>query len=262
MRLTRLAICLGVALLPACAPQRPAAPAAQTLRVAVPRDTPPYAFRRDGQLAGLEVDFARELAAALGRPVAFVETDFDDVIRALGDRRADIAMAGMSITRARQVLMSFSDPYLHSGLLTAMRTEDVPRFKHAADILRTNEPIGVVAGTTADRFVREKITTAPALGYPTARAAMDELRQRRVTFVVHDAPVVISFAAADEADIAPLIELLNHEDLGWGMRRDDDTLRTAVNGVLARWRTDGTRDRILARWVPYWQRLEQAETAR
>jgi hypothetical protein len=26
--------------------------------------------------------------------------------------------------------------------------------------------------------------------------------------------------------------------------------------VLAHWQADGTRDRILARWLPYWQRLE------
>jgi len=35
-----------------------------------------------------------------------------------------------------------------------------------------------------------------------------------------------------------------------------------VNGVLARWRTDGTQERILGRWVPYWQRLEAGTPGR
>jgi hypothetical protein len=26
--------------------------------------------------------------------------------------------------------------------------------------------------------------------------------------------------------------------------------------VLAHWRADGTRERILSRWVPYWKQLE------
>ena len=47
-----------------------------------------------------------------------------------------------------------------------------------------------------------------------------------------------------------------------GAKKDDDALRQQVNAVLARWRTDGTRDRILARWLPYWQRLESAERSR
>src|SRR5213594_1576463 len=152
MRLAHLVVCLGVIGLAACSPQRPAAPA---LRVVVPLNTPPYAFRQETRLVGLEVDFARELAAALGRPLDLVETDFGDIIPALQQQRADLAMAGLTITRARQVLIGFSDPYLRSGLLTAMRREDVPRFKSASSVLRTSEPMGVVAGTTGDRFVRE-----------------------------------------------------------------------------------------------------------
>jgi ABC-type amino acid transport substrate-binding protein len=252
---------LGVVLLSACASQRAAVPAAPTLRVAVPHNVPPYAFRQDDRLVGLEVDFARELGAALGRPVDLVEMEFTDILAALRDRRADLAMAGMTITPARQVLMGFSDPYLRSGLLAAMRREDAPRFKSASSVLGTSEAIGVVTGTTADRFVREHVPHASVMVYPSARAAMDELKQGRVRLVVHDAPVVIWFTAGDEANIAALLELLNEEQLGWGLQRGDETLRSAVNGVLARWRTDGTRDRILGRWVPYWQRLE-AGTAR
>jgi ABC-type amino acid transport substrate-binding protein len=63
-----LAVVLAAVVLAACnaerhppAPQRPAVP---PLRVALPYDSPPYGFRRDGQLVGLEVDFANELAQA------------------------------------------------------------------------------------------------------------------------------------------------------------------------------------------------------
>jgi ABC-type amino acid transport substrate-binding protein len=41
-----------------------------------------------------------------------------------------------------------------------------------------------------------------------------------------------------------------------------EALRSAVNEVLARWRRDGTRDRILARWLHYWQRLEAQPVGR
>jgi len=91
---------------------------------------------------------------------------------------------------------------------------------------------------------------------------MNELRQRRVTLVVHDAPVAIWFAGGDEANLGVLLELLDEEQLGWGLPRDAETLRSAVNEVLARWRTDGTRDRILGRWLHYWQRLEAQPVGR
>src|SRR5437764_11972751 len=126
MRLKDLVVCLGVAALAACASQHPSTPAAPPLRVAVPRNSPPYAFRQKGGLVGLEVDFARELAAALGRPLDLVETDFGNIIPALQQQRADLAMAGLTITRARQVLIGFSDPYPRSGLPAAMPREGRP----------------------------------------------------------------------------------------------------------------------------------------
>src|SRR3989442_3521417 len=78
MRRTHLVVCLAVIGLAACAPQRPAVPAAPALRVVVPRNAPPYAFRQENRLVGLEVDFARELAAALGRPLDLAELEFGD----------------------------------------------------------------------------------------------------------------------------------------------------------------------------------------
>src|SRR5581483_6580178 len=172
--LMRAATLVAVALLglTGCATRHPVAPAATPLRVAV-SNTPPYAFREGGQLVGLEVDFARELASALGRPLDIVDRPFEDLIPAVRDRRVDMIMSGLTITRARQVQIAFSDPYLRSGLVAVMRREDVPRFKTAQSVLRTTEPVGVVSGTTAERFVRERAPGASVSVYPAARAAID-----------------------------------------------------------------------------------------
>jgi len=263
--LRQLIVCVGVVVLAACAHRgsgsRPAA-APVALRVAVPSDTPPYAFRQEGQLVGLEVDFAHELASALGRPLEILEFDWRDLIPAVRSGRADIIMAGMTITPARQVLVAFSDPYLRSGLLAVTRREDTERYKSNKNVLSTTNAIGIVEGTTADRFVREHARLATVSGYPTVLSAIRELRQRRVAVVVHDAPVAVWFAAGDEANLAVILELLNQEDLGWAMRQDDQTLRDGVNAALAQWRTDGTRDQILGHWIPYWQRLESGAAAR
>ena len=262
---TGIALGLVVVNLIACAPRRPAPPPGPPplppLRVAVPQDTPPYAFSRERQLVGLEVDFARELAASLHRPLELVEVEWGDVLQSLLGGNTDVIMAGMTITPARQVAIAFSDPYLRSGLLAVVRREDAGRYRTPNAAFATRGAIGVVSGTTGERFVREQVPRAEINVYPTAPAAMLELRQRRVDVVVHDAPVGIWFVSRDEANLAAVLKLLDEEQLGWGMRRDDGALRAEVNATLARWRTDGTRERILARWLPYWQRLEGARPA-
>ena len=259
-----LAVVLAAALLAACSAERraPAPERRPPLRIAVPYDAPPYGFRRDGKLVGLEIEFASELAAGLDRPLDLLPVSWNDVIPTLLSGQTDLAMAGLTITPAREVRIAFSDPYLRSGLLALMRRDDAARYPTPRSVLETGDAIGVVAGTTGERFVREHARIASPLVYPSAAGAVTELGQRRVAVVVHDAPVVIWFVSGDEANLAALLKPLDEEQYGWGIRRGDDELRGAVNAALARWRTDGTRERILDHWIPYWRRLESAEAGR
>jgi len=263
-RRLRIALALGIAIatLAGCATRRPAGgstskPAAGApLRVGVAPNSPPFAFRQEGGLVGLEIDFAQELTRALGRPLELRSMEWDDLIRGLGENQIDIIMSGMTITRARQVRVAFSDPYLISALIAVVRRGEAPAYPTAQSVLDTRGSIGVVANTTGERLVRERAPLASISVYQTIRAAIEELRQRRVDAVVHDAAVILSFVSANEAELAPVLHPFDREPLGWGVRHQDDALRTAVNALLARWRTDGTRERILSRWIPYWSRLE------
>ena len=242
--------------------QPAAPPPSPPLRVGVTPSSPPFAFRQGGELVGLDVDFARALAGALGRPLQLREVDWDDQIPALLAGRTDAIMSGMTITPARQVRMAFSDPYLSSGLLAVVRRGDRDRYPDGKTVLRKVGGVGVVGGTTGERFVREHARNASVSVYPTPAAAVMELQQRRVDAVIHDAPTLLWFVSSLEAEVAPVLDPLNREELGWGLRRSDDELRAAMNGALARWRQDGTRERILSRWIPYLSRLEAEVRAR
>ncbi|TMA86815.1 MAG: amino acid ABC transporter substrate-binding protein [Deltaproteobacteria bacterium] len=255
-RNVRAAIVLGLAAstLLGCSARTPSSRLAP-LRVGMTPTSPPFAFRQGGQVVGLEPDFARALAAALGRPLELRQVEWDGLIPTLQGGRIDVIMSGMTITPARQVQIVFSDPYLRSGLLPVVRRGEVARYPDGESVLKTANSIGVMANTTSERFVREREPRANLSLYPTPGAALTELLQRRVDAVIHDAPVML-WLAANEAELAPVLKPLNQESLGWGMRRSDEELRAAVNGVLARWRADGTREQILSRWIPYWSRLE------
>jgi len=232
------------------------------LQVVIADAVPPYAWSEGDRFVGLEVDFANELAAALGRPIRFEAVDFGEVFGRVVDGRADLAMAGLTVTPAREVQMAFSEPYVHSGFLALVRREDADRYPTPESVASRAQAIGVVKGTTGERWANQRVRSSAIMTYPTAEAAVDELRTRRIDAIVHDAPVLIWFASRDEANLAPVMQLIGDEPLAWAMPRTDDALRQQVNAVLARWRSDGTRDRILARWLPYWQRLESAERAR
>jgi ABC-type amino acid transport substrate-binding protein len=230
--------------------------------VGVASTAPPFAFRQGEQLVGLEVDFAHALASALGRPLELREIAWEDLIPALLADRIDLIMSGMTITPARQVRIAFSEPYLRSGLLAAIRRGDDSRYPTGKSVLSRAQSIGVVANTTGDRFVREQARGTVVLAYPTPYAAAKELAQGRLDAVIDDAPVMLWYVSSNESTLSPVLDPLNQEDIGWGMRQGDAELRAAVSGVLARWRTDGTRERLLTQWIPYWTRLEDKARSR
>ncbi|HEV7731479.1 MAG TPA: ABC transporter substrate-binding protein [Candidatus Binatia bacterium] len=232
-------------------------PGPKALVVGVTSDAPPYAVRRGTELGGLEVDFARALSEELRRPLTLVDLGFSEQIPALGSGRIDIIMAGMTVTRARELRIAFAEPYLRAGLVAVMRRGEMDRYKTVQTVMQSNVVVGVVESTTGDKFVRENMQASQVIVYPTAAAAVGELRQNRIDLLVTDAPVAAWFVSLYESDLGVLTKLLNVEPLAWGMRRDDEELVTATNAALAKWRSDGTLDRILTRWVPFWRQLIQ-----
>jgi polar amino acid transport system substrate-binding protein len=256
-------VVLLVALLVGCAsgPNTGAVSAARSsyLRVGVTPDFPPVIFKEGDRLLGIEADLAHKLAETLGRQVQFVELSWAEQIPALLAGQTDIIMSGMTITRERELRISFTDPYLRSGLLALMRTADAGRFNSRESILQSSAVIGVKRGTTADVFVQRYIPRARKIELPEPRDAPFLLQRGEIDLFIHDAPSVAWLASENEASLTALLVLLTDDQIAWGVRRDDPELRAAANRALAEWRKDGTLDGVLRHWLPYLDRLRRRE---
>jgi polar amino acid transport system substrate-binding protein len=221
------------------------------LRAGVTSTYPPIVFRQGNQLAGVEADLARLLAARLGRPIHFVEIPWDQQIDALVSGRTDIIMSGMSVTEARAVRVAFTEPYLEAGLVAAVRTEDARRYGSRDALLQAPVTVGVIERTTGDVFVQQHFPNARRVALTVASDGALALRRRTVDVFVHDGPSIAWLVSANEADLAGIWQFLNKEHLAWAVRRGDALLLAQINESLAAWRRDGTLAGVLARWLPY-----------
>ena len=52
--------------------------------------------------------------------------------------------------------------------------------------------------------------------------------------------------------------LLDYNQLVWVFRVEDGTARDQTNATLGWWREDGTLDRTLLKWLPYWPGLSRS----
>jgi len=225
-----------------------------SLRVGVTPNYPPVIFKMNEQITGLEADLARRLAQELGRPAEFVEISWEKQIPALLEGKTDIIMSGMTITQARQVRITFSQPYLTSGLMIAFAAENASKYASLKAIMESFPDVGFVAGTTGEVYARNTFREGNRMvPVKSASEAALALKNRRIDIFVYDAPAIAWIVSENEADLKLLPELLNIEYLGWGLRQNDKELLGKVNATLNKWKTDGTLKETILKWLPYWK---------
>ena len=222
----------------------------QPLRVGITPDFPPLVFIQGDRIAGIEAELAMMLGEELGRPVKFVEMKWDAQIPALLEGKTDIIMSSMTVTRERQVRIAFTEPFLKSGLVAAVRAEEVSIYPTSESIMKVIGMVGIVPNTTGESFVQKNFPYAQrsSLSYP--RQAANELQQRRIAMFIGDAPTVIWLVSENESTIGGIWQPLNEEYLAWGIRKADQDLLARVNAALAQFRLDGRLERVLQKWLP------------
>lgn len=228
----------------------------EPLRIGMTPNSPPMIFMLDGRYAGIEADFARLLAQKFGRSVFFLPMAWDTLIPALMEGKVDLIMSGMTATQARQMRIRYTDPYFTARLVVAMRAEDANKYNSREDILRTPGNVGVIPGTTADAFVQKNLANARRVAIAEVRHAAQELKNKRIDLFMSDGPGIVWLVSENEAELAGFWEGFSEEPLAWGVRRDNEELLNSVNSILATWKTDGTVDKVLTRWLPYLERIK------
>ena len=73
---------------------------------------PPYEMTTDsGEIEGIDVDTAKAIAEKLGLELQIDDMDFDAALLSVQQGKADIVMAGVTVTDERKAVMDFSDSY-------------------------------------------------------------------------------------------------------------------------------------------------------
>ena len=228
----------------------------EALRIGMSPDYPPMIFMLDGKYAGVEADFARGLARRFDRPLLFLPMKWEQLIPALMEGKVDLIMSGMTATLARKMRINFTDPYFTAKLVVAMRSEDRTKYNSQESILQCSGSVGVIPGTTAEAFVQRNLPNARKIMIAEVRHAALELKTRKIDLFMSDGPGVVWLVSENEAELAGFWEPLGDEPLAWGVRREDQELLTTVNGILEEWKSDGTVERVLTRWLPYLEQIK------
>ena len=210
----------------------------------------PYAFEdpaHPGTLVGFETEIAAAIGRTLGVRAVFVQNDWPNLIPSLERGTFDVAMNGIEVSAASRGRVDFSRPYFFFTLRLAARKDDATITGLAS--LRGRR-VGTLAGTQAWQTLLD--AGAQAVPYEGVDEPFIDLERGRTDAVLLDDIIVDRYAPRH-----PTMRIAG--DVGEGayaiaFRREDATLRAAVDAalgqmiashqlrdILARWRIDGPR---------------------
>ena len=82
-----------------------------TLTMATNVAFPPYEYYENGKATGIDVDMAQAIADKLGKELVVKDMEFDSIIIAVQTGKADMGIAGMTVTEDRLKNIDFTNSY-------------------------------------------------------------------------------------------------------------------------------------------------------
>lgn len=226
-------------------------PAEPPLRIGTSPSLAPLVFLENGEVAGLEADLAAEVERRTGRRIQWQLKPFADLLPALQQGEVDVVMAGVSVTPARQRQVSFTRPYMDSGLMAVMRRQDLGRLNSPGAVRQAGRRIAVETGSVAQDWVQRQLPSATVIAADGEDALVAALRSGRADYLVMDAPAVWYLTGNPGAgDLVAWYQFLDRQPLAWAVRAEAASLQQTLDGVLDEMRRDGTLAALLQKWVP------------
>ena len=228
-------------------------PAPDLIRIGVSSNAPPLIYSKDGEIIGLEADFARKLGEFTGKQIKFVELKWENQIEALENNKIDIIMSGMSITQPRQYRIAFANPYLRSGQILLVRLEERARFSTGIySLMNSNYVIGTIKDTTGDLFISTTINGAKVKTFDKSTDAVKALINNEIDAFVYDAPMICHYAAINENNkLTPILTLATEEYIAWGIRKQDSELLNQANAFIADLKSKQQLQHMIRTWIPF-----------
>lgn len=92
-----------------------------TLIMATNAQFEPYEYYKGDEVVGIDVDMAKAICDKLGMELQIEDMEFDSIINAVQSGKADVGIAGMTVTEDRLKNIDFTDSYATSQQVIIVR---------------------------------------------------------------------------------------------------------------------------------------------
>ena len=192
----------------------------------------PYEYYENGEIVGVDVDIAKEIAKYLGKELVIKDVSFDSIINEVKSGKSDFGAAGISYTEERAKEVDFTIDYSISKQVIIVK-EGINKIDNL-----DNKRIALQLGSVADSYVTKNYKNATVIRQKKYLAAIEDLKNDKVDLVIMD-----ELPAKEILKNNPGLVVLNQElftdKYGMVVRKGNDELLKAINKVLSDLIADG-----------------------
>ncbi len=213
------------------------------LIVSTNAEFPPYEYYDANEIVGIDIEIAQAIADKLGLELEVKDGAFDAIIAEVVSGKADIGIAGMTVTDERKQNVDFSDSYA-TGTQVIIVKED-SEIKSAADL--EGKSIGVQLGTTGDIMATD-IKDSKVEQYNKGMDAVQALSQGKIDAVIIDSEPA-KFYEKEVSGLKILDEAFAVEDYAIALKKGNTALQSKINEALKELKAEGKIDEIIGKYI-------------
>ncbi len=134
----------------------------------------PWEYTVGDKFGGIDIEIGKMIATALGKTLAVKQTSFDAICMTVSQGNADIGLAGLTVTPARQKVVTFSTPYYSEAYQVLVVKENDTTFDGCTtteDVvnklksLEKGTKVGSQTGTTGAKYISGDMEDADGFGF-------------------------------------------------------------------------------------------------
>ncbi len=117
----------------------------------------PYEYYENGEIVGVDIDIAKEIAKYLGKELVIKDVSFDSIINEVKSGKSDFGAAGISYTEERAKEVDFTIDYSISKQVIIVK-EGINKIDNL-----DNKRIALQLGSVADSYVTKNYKNATVI---------------------------------------------------------------------------------------------------
>ena len=189
----------------------------------------PYEYYENGEIVGVDVAIAKEIAKELGKKLVVKNVDFDSIVSELKSGKADFAAAGMSITEERKKQVDFTIEYVTSNQVVVVKKDS-----SLNDITQLDgKRIAVQLGTVGDSYVTENYKNSEIHRQKKFLVAAEAVKNNKADCIVMD-QIPAQQLVSQNPELKILDGILFKDSYGMAVKKGNTELLDTMNTVLQR----------------------------